>query len=105
MHKLLKSGGDLTERLGYVIPHIHFHSSDDLGANEFCIKIHDVEVFRTVVFPEHIVFFKDELKGYKVTDDDFIVTDAITGRKSVWIPRDRVRDFWIKRFECFGVYC
>lgn len=87
---------ELTDRLGYVIPHIHFHSSDDLGANEFCIKIHDVEVFRTMVFPEHVVFYKDELKGYKITKDDFVITDEITGRKLVWIPRDRVRDFWLR---------
>ena len=87
---------ELTDKLGYVIPHIHFHSSDDLGANEFCIKIHDVEVFRTMVFPEHVVFYKDELKGYKTTEDDFVITDEITGRKLVWIPRDRVRDFWLR---------
>lgn len=87
---------ELTDRLGYVIPHIHFHSSDDLGANEFCIKIHDVEVFRTIVFPNYVVFYKDELKGYKPTSEDFVVTDEITGRKLVWIPQDRVRDFWIR---------
>ncbi len=87
---------DLTDRLGYVIPHIHFHSSDELNSNEFSIKIHDVEVFRTMVFPEHVVFYKDEIKGYKVTEDDFVMADEITGRKLVWIPRDRVRDFWVR---------
>lgn len=87
---------DLTERLGYVIPHIHFHSSDDLGANEFSIKIHDVEVFRTVVFPNYVVFYKDELKGYKPTEEDYVVVDEITGRKLVWIPQDKVRDFWLR---------
>ena len=87
---------DLTERLGYVIPHIHFHNSDDLNQNEFSIKIHDVEVFRTVVFPESKVFFKDELKGYKLQDGDYVSEDEITGRKIVWIKEDRVRDFWLK---------
>ena len=33
---------DLTEKLGYVIPHIHFHNSDELLQNEFNIKIHDI---------------------------------------------------------------
>ena len=54
----------LTEQLGYVIPHIHFHNGDNLGQNEFSIKLHDVEVFRAVVFPEYKAYFKDELKGY-----------------------------------------
>ena len=72
----------LTETLGYVIPHIHFHNSDDLGQNEFNIKIHDVEVFRGVVFPDYVVYYKDELKGYKVADDDIVVVDEITGKKT-----------------------
>ncbi|MBR6126270.1 FHIPEP family type III secretion protein, partial [bacterium] len=37
---------ELADRLGYVIPHIHFHNSDELGQNEFSIKIHDIELFR-----------------------------------------------------------
>ena len=86
----------LKDELGYVIPHIHFHNSDDLGQNEFNIVIHDIEVFRAVVFPGYKIFFKDELRGYKVTDDDFVITDEFTGRKMVWISEDRVRDFWIK---------
>lgn len=89
---------DLTDKLGYVIPHIHFHSSDDLNQNEFSIKIHDVEVFRTMVFPNYIVFYKDELKGYKPTEEDFVIVDEITGRKLVWISKDKVRDFWVRGF-------
>ena len=87
---------DLTERLGYVIPHIHFHNSDDLNQNEFCIKIHDVEVFRSVVFPGYSAFYKDELKGYKVEEDDITLTDDISGRKIVWIKQDKVKDFWLR---------
>lgn len=87
---------DLTDRLGYIIPHIHFHSSDDLNQNEFSIKIHDVEVFRSVVFPNYIVFYKDELKGYKPSVEDFVVVDEISGRKLIWIHQDKVRDFWVK---------
>lgn len=86
----------LKDELGYVIPHIHFHNSDDLNQNEFSIRLHDVEVFRTVVFPKHVVYYKDELKGYTPTEEDFILTDEITDRKIVWINEDRVKDFWQK---------
>ena len=51
---------DLAERLGYVIPHIHFHNSDELMQNEFSVKIHDIEVFRSVVFPGYVAFYKDD---------------------------------------------
>lgn len=86
---------ELTDRLGYVIPHIHFHNSDDLNQNEFCIKVHDVEVFRAIVLPEYRVYFKDELKGYKLEADDYVTEDEITGKKIVWIKKDKVKDFWV----------
>lgn len=89
---------ELADRLGYVIPHIHFHNSDELMQNEFSIKLHDIEVFRSVVFPEYIAFYKDELKGYKLSEEDISVVDDITGKKMVWIQKSKVKDFWIKGF-------
>lgn len=85
---------DLTDRLGYVIPHIHFHNSDDLNQNEFCIKIHDVEVFRSLAFPRYSAYFKSDLKGYKIEEDDICMNDDITGKRLVWIKQDKVKDFW-----------
>ena len=86
----------LKDSLGYVIPHIHFHNSDDLNQNEFSIKIHDVEAFRAVVFPNHRAFYRDEIKGYKAAEDDFVVPDEITNKKLIWIHEDKVKDFWQK---------
>lgn len=96
LSETVKIRQELTDNLGYVIPHIHFHNSDDLNQNEFCIKIHDVEVLRSLAFPEYIAFFKNELKGYKVGDDDISMIDDITGKKIVWIKKDKVKDFWLK---------
>ncbi len=87
---------ELTDKLGYVIPHIHFHNSDELMQNEFCIKVHDIEVFRAVVFPGCTAFYKDDLKGYKIADDDIVVIDDITDKKMVWIKDEKVKDFWIR---------
>lgn len=87
---------NLADKLGYVIPHIHFHNSDDLGQNEFSIKIHDVEVFRAIVMPGYRAYYKDELKGYKPDEFDLVVEDEITGRKMYWIPEGKVKDFWVK---------
>ena len=85
---------ELTDELGYVIPHIHFHNSDDLSQNEFSIKIHDIEVFRTVVFPGYVAYFKDDIKGYKPENGDYVLEDEITGKKIIWIKEDKVKDFW-----------
>ncbi len=86
---------ELADRLGYVIPHIHFHNSDELNQNEFSIKIHDIELFRALVFPGYRAFYKEELKGYKVTPEDIPLTDEITGKKMIWIPQNQVKDFWV----------
>lgn len=87
---------NLTDKLGYVIPHIHFHNSDDLNQNEFSIKIHDIEVFRGVVIPSHRAYYKNELKGYKPEAGDIVVMDDLTERKMVWISEEKVKDFWVK---------
>lgn len=86
----------LADKLGYVIPHIHFHNSDELSQNEFNIKIHDIEIFRGVAFPGYRAFYKEELKGYKQTKDAITITDDLTDKKITWIPQEQVKDFWVK---------
>jgi len=86
----------LTDELGYVIPHIHFHNDDELGQNQFSIKIHDVEVFRGLVFPDYVAYYKDELKGYKLDENDIVAIDTITDKKIIWIKNDKTKDFWVK---------
>ena len=86
----------LADNLGYVIPHIHFHNSDELNQNEFSIKIHDIESFRGFAFPGYIAYYKDELKGYKHTEDDIVLIDDLTGKKLIWIPQNKVKDLWVK---------
>lgn len=95
LSETVKIRQNLTENLGYVIPHIYFHNGDDLGQNVFSIKIHDVEAFRGIVFPNYVAYYKDDLKGYKVEEDDIVSIDNITGKKLIWIHQDKTRDFWI----------
>lgn len=86
----------LTESLGYVIPHIHFHNDDELNQHEFSIKLHDIEVFRGIVFPDHLAYFKDDLKGYKPTKEDITTIDEMSGKKLIWIEKEKTKDFWVK---------
>jgi len=99
LSETVKIRQNLTDKLGYVIPHIHFHNDDELNQNEFSIKIHDVEVFRGLVFPNYKAFYKDDLKGYKITEDDIVSIDEMTNKKIVWIQQDKTKDFWIQGFS------
>ena len=85
----------LADSLGYVLPHIYFHNDDELNQNEFAVKIHDVEVFRGLAFSNYVAFYKEDLKNYKISDDDIIAIDSMSERKMVWIHQDKTRDFWI----------
>ncbi len=96
LSETVKIRQNLTETYGYVIPHIHFNNGDELSANEFSINIHDIEVFRSIVIPEYYAFYKEDLKGYKITEDDIVTIDNISGKKLIWIHKDKTRDFWIK---------
>jgi len=95
LSETVKIRQELTDKLSYVIPHIHFHNGDDLGQNEFAIKIHDIETFRGLAFPGFKAYYKDELKGYKISEEDIVVIDNISSKKLVWIKEEKTRDFWI----------
>ena len=86
----------LTESLGYVIPHIHFHNGDDLGQNEFSIKLHDVEVLKGLVFPNYMAYYKEDLKGYNISEDDIVFVVCISVNKMVWINQEKTKDFWLR---------
>ena len=60
------------------------------------IKIHDIDIFIGLAFPNYIAFYKDELKGYKIEDDDIVTVDNMTEKKLIWIKEDKVKDFWQK---------
>ena len=95
LSETVKIRQELTDSLGYVIPHIYFHNDDELNQNEFSIKIHDIEVFRGLAFSNYVAFYKENLKNYKIANDDIVAFDPITEKKIIWIHEDKTRDFWI----------
>lgn len=96
LSETVKIRQELTDSLGYVIPHIHFHNSDELMSNEFNIKIHDIEVFRAQVVPDYVAYYIEDIKGYSPDEDDYVMSDEITGKELIWIQKSKVKDFWAK---------
>ena len=52
---------------------------------EFSIKIHDIEVFRGLVFPNYIAFYKDDIKGYSINDESLLEQFDSTYKDSEFI--------------------
>lgn len=92
----VKSRQKVTQNLGYVFPKIIFEDDDELNSYEFSIKIRGLEALRSSVYPEYIMFFEDELNLTRKKKDAIYSSDEITGRQTVWLKSESVKDFWEK---------
>ncbi len=90
----VKSRLKLTEEIGYVIPKIIFKDDENLNPFEFCIKVRGLEVFRAAIYPNYLMFYTDELKLEKKIKNSVYDVDKITGKKIVWIEKNKTKDFW-----------
>lgn len=84
----------LAEDLGYVIPKIVFEDDDKLNAFEFSIRIRGLDVLKSSVYPNYLMFFEDDLKLNKKQKGAIYSVDEITGKKIVWIEEKKTKDFW-----------
>lgn len=90
----VKSRLKLTEELGYVIPKIIFKDDENLNPYEFSIKVRGMEVFKAMIYPNHLMFYVDELNLEKKIKNSIYDVDKITGKKIVWIEKEKTKDFW-----------
>lgn len=90
----VKSRLKLTEELGYVIPKIVFKDDENLNPYEFSIRIRGIDVFKSCVYPQFLMFFSDDLHLDKKIKNSIIDKDPITGKKIIWIEKDKTKDFW-----------
>ena len=90
----VKSRLRLTEELGYVIPKIIFQDDENLNPYEFSIRIRGLDVFKANVYPNFLVFFADDLHIDKKIKNSVSEIDQITGKKIIWIEKDKTKDFW-----------
>lgn len=84
----------LTEELGYVIPKIIFQDSETLNPYEFSIRIHGLDVFKSCVYPNYVMFFADDIHTDKKIKNSISDVDKITGKKIIWIEKEKTKDFW-----------
>lgn len=86
----------LTDELGYVIPKIIFKDDDTLNPYEFSIKIRGFEACRGMVYPEHTMYFADNISLGKKPKNAVFDVDAVTGEKIVWLNKKDTKDYWEK---------
>jgi len=94
LSETVKSRQKLTDELGYVIPKMIFQDDDGLEPYEFSIKVHNLEVYKSVAVPEHIAYFKDDIKLSRKPAGTIVAKDDITGKTVWWIDSNVADDFW-----------
>lgn len=98
LSETVKSRQKLTDELGYVIPRMVFQDDDTLEPYGFCLKVHNLEVYKSVAVPEHIAFFKDDIKLSRKPSGTIVTKDEITGKDIWWIETAQAEDFWADGF-------
>ncbi len=87
---------ELTSEVGYIIPKVLFLENPELNEYTFTINIHSIPIVQAQAYPNHIVYFCDELNLKKYPSNSIKGIDFITGRKIVWIEEEKAKDFWAK---------
>ena len=90
----VKSRLKLTEELGYVIPKIIFQDDENLNPYEFSIRVRGLDVFKGNVYPNYLMFFADDIHTDKKIKNSISEIDKITGKKIIWIEKEKAKDFW-----------
>lgn len=92
----VKSRLKLTDELGYVIPKIVFQDDEELNPFEFSIQVRGLDVYSAMTYPNYVMFFADEIHLDKKIKNSIQDVDIITGKKIIWIEKDKTKDFWEK---------
>ncbi len=87
---------ELTNEVGYIIPKVLFLENPELNEYTFTINIHSIPVAQAQAYPDHIMYFCDELNLKKYPKNSIKAVDFITGRKIVWIEENEAKNFWAK---------
>ena len=90
----VKTRLNLTKNVGYIIPKVVFKDDENLGPCEFSIRIRGMEVFRSVAYPNHIMFYKDELHTEHKIKKSIESVDQTCDRKTIWVEKSLAKDFW-----------
>lgn len=86
----------LVEELGYVLPKIVFEDDDKLNPFEFSIRIRGLDVTKSYIYPNYLMFFEDDLRLEKKLKGAIYSVDEISGKKILWVEEKLTKDFWQK---------
>lgn len=92
----IKVRQNLTDKLGYIIPPVHFISSDEMTENQYSINIRKLKALSGIAYPDYRLFNQGEANIEKKPRGAIDSIDPITGQKAFWIDESKTKNFWEK---------
>ncbi len=99
LSQIVKVRQELTNQLGYIIPKVQFIENTQLEEFDFSINVHGVSLVNAKAYPNHLMFFEDELNMTSYPKNSHRVKDALTKRKIVWIEKANCENYWTQGIE------
>ena len=90
---------ELAEELGYILPKVAFIENPSIEENRFSINIHGIPVAEGYVYPNHKMYFAEDLNIKNYPKGSIKEQDFITSKKIVWIPIEETKDYWQEGIE------
>lgn len=84
----------LTDKLGYVIPRVHFSISDEMNENEYGISVRSLKTLKGLVYPGHRRFFPGQSNLENTPEDAIEDFDPISENRVFWLDDTKTKDFW-----------
>ncbi|HSA05970.1 MAG TPA: FHIPEP family type III secretion protein [Candidatus Gastranaerophilales bacterium] len=84
----------LTDKLGYIIPGIHFVISDEMNENEYNIKVRNLKTLSGVVYPKHRRFFIGQSNLQTPPEGAIEDIDELNEQRVFWVEEEKTKDFW-----------
>jgi len=92
----IKLRQELADKLGYVIPHIRFISSDEVGENQYVISIRKLKALSGLAYPGYRQFKHGQANLNRKPRNAIESLDPVTGQKVFWLEEKKTKDFWDK---------
>ncbi|MDD3149198.1 MAG: FHIPEP family type III secretion protein [Candidatus Gastranaerophilales bacterium] len=86
----------ISENLGYVIPAIKFAVNEELGDNEYEIKVRGAKILSGCVYPGFSRYYAGQSNINRKPKNAIEEYDFIKQKKTFWIEKSKTKNFWEK---------
>jgi flagellar biosynthesis protein FlhA len=101
--RIIKLREELVDKLGFVIPNIHYTDDANLEANQYRIDIREVPAATGFIYPEHKMFFKGQANLTRKPKNAIAAVHPVYLFDVFWVNEAETKDYWEKGMSACDV--